>query len=347
MRPLISFIALLVLGCPNPDDGFLLSGRVVDQDGRPVANHEVRVLRDTSFDGERCAPMEPFVTLSTDRAGAFATTVYRYQQSLGQPVPRFFRVETSSVFEPTWVTAAVFRFGPVDLELPELLILNRPLQIDPLVSFTDSFTESFLDGRVAWRSQSEVRPQEDRAMETRRVDRLTRDDFVEANLLGVDSRWVNFEVRLERPLVPVPAGNASLLRGAPCAPSRPGEPCPYTDGRLLPVPFPEGTRTLTITTDSLLLASSVTVRGLHTSGEVARVLVERADGTDEGLAWQPWTVFPRGKELVAWSRTHCLEPGAFLTVFTGTTLTRGLRLRAEDMNGVTLDLLSLAEVSVR
>jgi hypothetical protein len=346
-RALLALVTAGLCGCPNPDDGFLVSGTVVDQDGRPVANHEVRVLRDASPGSERCTPMEPFVTLTTDAKGRYGTTVYRYQQTLGQPVPRYFRVETSSVFEPTWVTAAVFRFGPVDLKLPDLLILTERLPFDAPASFGDSFTESFLDGHVAWRTASEVRPGEDRPMPTRRVDRVSRDDFVEANLLGFDSRWVNFEVRLERPLTPVPAGNPSLLRGASCEPSAAGQPCPFTDGRLLPVALAPGTKTISITTGELVLASTVTVRGLHASGEVSRVLVERADATDEGLSWQPWTVFPRSKETVEWSRSHCLEPGAFLSVFTGITVTRGLRLRAEDVNGASLDLLSLAEVTVR
>jgi hypothetical protein len=339
---------LVLVGCPNPDEGFGLSGTVVDQDGRPVRNHEVRVLRDVSVDGERCGPWEPFTTLTTDARGRYATTVYRYQQTLGQAAPRYFRVEASSVFQPTWTTAFHFRFPAVDVKLPDLLIVTDLPIVPTPQGLTDSFTEVELDGAIAWRTATVAFVAEDRVMKSRRVDRVTLDNFVDANLLGVDSRWVSVEVRLERPAQDVPAVNPSRFRGKPCSVAlSPEGPCPFTDGRMLPVKLGPGTKSVSITSEETVFGSAVTVRGLHVDGAVERVILERGDREGEELVWRPWVILPRGKETIEWSRTHCREPGAFFDVATGLTALLGVRVRAEDAAGTALDLTSLAEVSVR
>jgi hypothetical protein len=340
--------ALVLLGCPNPDEGFVLSGTVVDQNGQTVRNHEVRVLRDVSVDGERCGPWEPFTTLTTDARGRFATTVYRYQQTLGQAAPRYFRVEATSVFEPTWTTAFHFRFPAVDVKLPNLLILTDMPVVSTPQGLTDSFTEVELDGAIAWRTATPGFVAEDRVMKARRVDRASFDNFVEANVLGVDSRWVSVEVRLERPTEDVPAVNPSRIRGKPCSVAlSAGGPCPFTDGRMLPVKLVPGTKSVSITSEQSIFGTGVTVRGLQVDGAVSRVILERGDLGDEGLVWRPWVVLPRGKETIEWSRTHCREPGAFFDLTTGLTALLGVRIRAEDASGAALDLTSLAEVSVR
>lgn len=343
-RHLVSVLALALSGCPSPEDGFLLSGRVVDQNGAPVAGHEVRVLRDASVDGERCTPLRPFVTLVTGENGRFATTVYRQQQTLGGPVPRFFRVEASSVSEPESMTAFTFRFPAVDVTLPDLLIATGPVP-EPLPP-VEVFLESTLDDAVVWRGPTSVHPGEDRAMPTRRVARVTRDDLIDANLLGIDSRWVSLELRFEWPAPPVRAGNASVLRGLACDVVADGQVCPLTDGRMLPLRLPPGTKSVAITSPSVLVLNSVAVRGLQVDGAVARVFVESADSLEQP-AWRLYAVAPRGAELISSARTHCKEPGAFFSTSPGTVLTRGLRLRAEDSSGAALELLSLSEVTAQ
>ncbi len=340
---LVAVFAVLA-GCPSPEDGFLLSGRVVDQNGVPVQGHEVRVLRDASVDGERCTPLRPFVTLVTGENGRFATTVYRQQQTLGGPVPRFFRVEASSISEPESMTAFTFRFPAVDVPLPDLPIATGPVP-EPMTP-VEVFMESTLDDAVSWRGTTSTHPGEDRAMPTMRVARYTREDLVDANLLGIDSRWVSLELRFERPAPPVRAGNASLLRGLACDVVGEGQVCPLTDGRMLPLRLPPGTKSVAITSREVLVLNSVAVRGLQVDGAAARVLVESADSLEEP-SWRLYAVAPKGAELISSARTHCKAPGAFFSTTPGAVLTRGLRLRAEDSSGAALDLRSLSEVTAQ
>ena len=341
---LVAMFAVALAGCPSPEDGFLLSGRVVDQNGVPVPGHEVRVLRDASVDGERCAPLRPFVTLVTGQNGRFATTVYRQQQTLGGPLPRFFRVEASSVSEPESMTAFTFRFPAVDVPLPDLLIATGPVP-EPMGP-AEVFMESTLDDAVAWRGPNSTHLGEDRAMPTMRVARFTREDLLDANLLGIDSRWVSLELRFERPAPPVRAGNASVLRGLACDVVGEGQVCPLTDGRMLPVRLPPGTKSVAITSSEVLVLNSVAGRGLHVDGAVARVFVDSADSL-EGPVWRLYASVPRASELASKGRTHCKEPGMFFSSAPGVVATRGLRLRAEDASGAALDLLSLSEVTAQ
>lgn len=343
-RHLVAAFAVALGGCPSPEDGFLLSGRVVDQNGVPVPGHEVRVLRDASVDGERCTPLRPFVTLVTGEDGRFATTVYRQQQTLGGPVPRFFRVEASSISEPESMTAFTFRFPAVDVTLPDLLIATGRVP-EPMAP-VEVFLESTLDDAVAWRGPSSTHPGEDRAMPTRLVARVTRDDLIDANLLGIDSRWVSLELRFERPATPVRAGNASVLRGLACDVVGEGQVCPLTDGRMLPVRLPPGTKSVAITSPQVLVVNSFAVRGLQVDGAVARIFVDSADSLD-GPVWRLYATVPRASELVANGRTHCKEPGIFFSSAPGIVVTRGLRVRAEDASGAALDLLSLSEVTAQ
>jgi hypothetical protein len=337
---------LALLGCPNPDDGFVLSGTVVDQDGRPVRNHEVRVLRDLSVDGERCGPWEPFTTLTTDEAGRYSTTVYRYQQTLGQPVPRYFRVESSSLFDRVWVTAFHFRFAPVDVALPELFAFSRrPSGASLAPGLTDRFTEARIDGAMAWRGNQEI-PVEERSLSVIEVDRLTRDEFLQANLLGLDAQWLSLEARLERPFFTKEGQAPSRVRGRPCDAGSARGPCPWTDGRMLPERLPAGTRSVAITLSEGFFVSQVSVHGLQVSGTPDRVVLEAGLSTEEGLEWRPWTWVSRGKEIIEWSRTHCSDRGAFLVTSARPTPMNGLRLRVLDSAGEALELTSLAEVSL-
>ncbi|MCU0697384.1 MAG: hypothetical protein MUC96_12735 [Myxococcaceae bacterium] len=346
MRSLLALLGLVLVACPNPDDGFRLSGRVVDQDGVPVPNHEVRVLRDASPDGERCVLMEPFATLVTDERGTYGTTVYRFQQTLGQVVPRYFRVETTSVSEPTWVTAGLFRFGPVDAALPELPIARRSLGVVQVpVSFVDSFTEAELDGYLAWRGDFEV-PVEDRTLTVRRVDRVTRDTFTDANLLGIDSQWLSFEMRLERPFRTLTSELPSLARGGGCSVA-PQTACPLTDGRLLPVVLPPLTTSVAVTVPAPAVVGTVFVHGLQVEGTPAQVVLESGTRVDEGLEWRPWAPVPRGKEVIEWSRTHCRDRGAFFKVFAGVREVDAVRVSVFDAEGNRLRLTSMAELALR
>lgn len=343
-RGLVALMTAALVGCPSPEDGFRLSGRVVDQDGVGVRGHEVRVLRDASTDGERCTPLQPFATLVTGENGRFETTVYRQQQTLGGPVPRFFRVEASSVIEPEWTTAFTFRFPAVDVPLPDLLIATAPIR-EP-TSPAEVFTEATLDDAVAWRGPTTFLPAEDRAMPTMRVARLTREDVIDANLLGIDSRLVSLELRFERPEPPVRAGNASVLRGKPCDVVAEGQVCPLIDGRMLPVRLPPGTKSVAITSREVLVVNSIAVRGLQVDGAVARIFVDSADSLD-GPVWRLYATVPRASELVSNGRTHCKEPGIFFASAPGIVVTTGLRVRAEDASGAALDLRSLSEVTAQ
>ncbi|MCA3011335.1 MAG: hypothetical protein INH41_02935 [Myxococcaceae bacterium] len=347
MRALALVIAGVALGCPSPEEAFRLSGRLVDDDGRPRRGHEVRVFRDASPDGERCTPMEPFATLTTDDDGRYQATVFRQQQTLGGPVPRFFRVETSPVGDETVRLSATFRFPPVDVQAPELTVSSNPSVVPQLLS--ESLLEAWADGAVAWRGGvNEPVVAEERPLTTRLVFRATGDIFFDANLLGLDSQWVSPELRLERPYAPSGVRLPSRLRGRPCRAGRTFDPCPWTDGRMTPVRLPPGVTALTVELPEVGAFEAVTLRALQLEGEVNVVHVDVGSASEDGgMAWAPWVALPNARDLVAKGGRHCPEAGVFLTRATAPTLGQAIRVRAEDAAGAPVVLRSLAEVSIR
>lgn len=343
MRALLPALALVWCGCPSPENLYRLEGEVVDQHGRAVRGREVRLLRDASFDGSRCLPMEPFAVTTTGADGRFAFDVYRYQQTLGRVTPRFFRVEASNDPLTDVLTSWTFRFPAVDVTLPPLPITTST--IPPLPPGFETFSEATLDGVVSWRSGGGIGGDEERPMKTLVVTRGLASDVLAGTPFG---SWeqVGLELRLEQPVADFPPGPVSRLRGLDCEPLWPGQPCPLTDGRMLPVALPAGTKTLTITGRELVVFRTVVLRGLRIEGEAAVVTVETTDSLDTP-DWRLAGRLLRGKELVAAARGHCREPGVFGSIEVGIRAARGVRLRADDEGGNALDLTSVQEVSAR
>ncbi|MBL8921873.1 MAG: hypothetical protein JNJ54_23680 [Myxococcaceae bacterium] len=342
MRALLPAVALVWCACPSPENVYRLEGEVVDQNGRAVRGREVRLLRDASDDGARCLPMEPFAVTTTGPNGRFAFDVYRYQQTLGRVTPRFFRVEASNDPLTNVLTSWTFRFPAVDVTLPPLPITTST--IPPLPSSFETFSEASLDGVVAWRTGGGIGGDEERPMKALQVTRGLASDVLAGTPFG---SWeqVGLELRLEQPIAEVPPGPVSRLRGLDCEQLRPA-PCPLTDGRMLPVALPPGTKTLTITGRELVVFRTVVLRGLRIDGEAAQVTVETTDSL-ELPDWQLSGRLLRGKELVAAARGHCREPGVFGSIEVGVRAARGVRIRADDEDGNSLDLTSVQEVSAR
>lgn len=343
MRPGAALLLVLVLsGCPSPEDAYLLNGQIVDQDGRPAANREVRVLRDASPDAQRCLPMEPFTTLTTGADGRFSVTVFRQQQTLGALVPRFFRVEASS--DPfRAVSAWTFRFAATDVSLPPLPIALGVAPTIPTNS-AEVFSESLLDGAVAWRTGAGGAGEEDRAMPTLAVARRSTFDVLPTTPFGAYEA-LGLELRFEQPLPDTSVGTASKLRGFDCDGVAP-RPCPLTDGRMLPVALPKGTKGVSLTGSAIVVFRAVVVRGLRVEGEPTDVVVEATESLDEPR-WETIGRLLRTKELVASARGQCRESGLFATIEVGVRAARGVRIRADDQDRNALDLVSLQELSAR
>lgn len=335
-------LLLLLAGCPSPDEAFLLSGRVIDENGVGLPNVTVRVLRDTSLDTERCQPLEPFATLETDATGAYALTVFRQQLTLGRVVPRFFRVETSHPAQPSWTSALVFRFPAVDLHLPDLLVSTSGAAPPP--GELETFTEGWLDGAVAWRSGVGTGLDEERPLTRVRVDRRLFSDVAEVSAFNMYQSY-SLEARLERPLPPGSTDTISRLRGAPC--ELPGHPCPVTDGRFVPVSLPAGTRELVLSTPDIVELSEVAVHGLQVDGEPSTLNIEVNESGGAESQWRTWVISTKVREVLVGARNHCTEPTGFLSFSLPQVLATGVRLRVEDANGDPLDLTSLSEVSAR
>lgn len=337
-----ALLGVLLLGaCVSPEDAFVLRGAVVDEVGRPMPDQEVRILRDRSIDSERCWPMEPFTTLTTDREGRFSLTVFRQQQTLGGRTPRFFRVEASAL--PGWASAQTFRFPAADVTLSDLPVstLGTPV---PAMLF-ESFTEGTLDESLAWRSGFGGLPAEERETPLRSVDRQVSFASLPSTGLGTFEELA-VELRLERPAEPVMRGPVSRFRNLACDVVPQGEPCPLTDGRMVPVKLPPGTKTVAITSGQLEVVRSLAVRGLQVEGEPDRLLVETATSLTTP-DWRPVVRVTRAREAIAAGRNHCRDPGAFFSFEIGTVAAQGFRLRVEDAAGSSLDLTWLAEVTAR
>jgi hypothetical protein len=109
----------VALGCGLPEDLFVLEGSVVDKGWSPLADTEVRLLRDASIDGVRCVPMTLVASQRTDAEGRYRFDLVRQQLTLGAQQRRVFRVEVAQEPEPT-VSSFTFRFPSADLKLPAL-----------------------------------------------------------------------------------------------------------------------------------------------------------------------------------------------------------------------------------
>lgn len=344
MRALTWALAALCCGCPSPENVYRLEGELVDQDGRAVRGHEVRLLRDASPDDVRCVPMEPFAVTTTGADGRFAFDVFRYQQTLGRVAPHFFRVEASHQPSTDVSSSWTFRFPAVDVTLPPLPItVGRQLTLPG--SQLEVFAEASLDGVVAWRSGGDTPGDEERPMKTLIVARALASDVLAGTPFG---SWeqVGLELRIEQPGVTFGPGPVSRLRGLGCDLVAPGRSCPLTDGRMLPVTLPAGTKTLTITSSELFVFRSVLLRGLRIEGDAVAVTVETTDSL-EAPQWQLAGRLLRARELVAAARGHCGEPGLFGNIDVGIRAARGVRVRADDADGNALDLTSVQEVSAR
>ncbi len=335
--PLLVFAA-----CPSPEEAFVLSGRLIDEDGVGVPHQEVRVLRDVSPDARRCSPMEPFATLETDGAGVFSLTVYRQQQTLGRALPRFFRIETTPQLQPSWRSALSFRFPAVDLHLPDLLVPTQGLAPPP--GTFETLVEGTLDGTVAWRSGVGALFAEERALDQVKIDRRLFSDVAPVSGFNMYESYA-VEARLERPTGLSQTDTISRLRTLPC--DVPGRPCPLTDGRALPVDLPANTESVSIRANEILELSELSLRGLQVEGEPDTLVVEIDESGGGAAQWRTWARSQKVREVLPAALNHCREPTGFLSFVLPRVLATGLRLRVEDTNGEPLKLVSLAEVMAR
>lgn len=333
---------LVFAGCPSPEEAFVLSGRLIDENGVGLPRQQVHVLRDTSPDARRCTPMEPFATLETDDAGRFTLFVYRQQQTLGRAVPHFFRVETSPALQPTWRTSLSFRFPAVDLPLPDLLVPT--LGLEPPPNTFETLVEGTLDGTVAWRSGVGAIFAEERALDRVKVDRRLFSDVAPVSGFNMYESFA-VEARLERPMGPSQTDTISRLRTLSC--DVPGQPCPLTDGRALPVDLPPNTQAVSITATDILELTEVGLRGLQVEGEPDTLVIEIDEGSVGAAQWRTWLRSQKVREVLPAARNHCREPTGFLSFVLPRVLATGLRVRVEDVNGEPLNLTSLAEVMAR
>jgi hypothetical protein len=90
MRRALCFMALVLAGCPLPEDAFVVSGRVTQAH---TGGSEVRLLRSRFASETRCDVFEPLEVTQTDADGRYAFTVIRQQVTAGVTGRRFFAVE--------------------------------------------------------------------------------------------------------------------------------------------------------------------------------------------------------------------------------------------------------------
>ncbi len=330
-------LVLLLCGCPLPEDQFVLSGQAVDQQGRPLVDVEVRLLRNQAPSELRCDALELLETTRTDDEGHYRFTLIRQQITRGVNARRFFRVETD--FSGATVSQS-FWFPDADFELGLLSAAGQ--------AGAWHVSEARVDDRLAWRSEfNDPGYQPDRPFDERSASSAREWRTVPIDSLGrVDV--VPVEWRFEGPWFPQLSGPVSppASRGAEC-PFIDVTPCPLTDGRYVPFEFAEDTRTIVLNFKREVSVSPLSFHGLVLARAASRVRLE----FNFVLDFDNWNRFgssPIDSRLQELSAERCNEPGAFLRIgamsFIKPVL---LRIAFEDAEGDLVPIVSLAEISTR
>ena len=334
MRRALCFMALVLAGCPLPEDAFVVSGRVTQAH---TGGSEVRLLRSRFASETRCDVFEPLEVTQTDADGRYAFTVIRQQVTAGVTGRRFFAVE-ADVEGGTFTQR--FWFPDADLDLGET---------GETIDGTRRFIEQRLDGRLAWRTATPGGPANspDRPFEARQVygqrewrtvpiDSLGRFDVV-----PIESRFEAPWTRFDRATQQVPAG-----RGAKC-PFVDVVPCPLTDGRFEPYVFPPDTPALILNFGHETDTSRLGFHGLVLQRPAVKARFDFNFFVDY-TQWNPMIPARLDPDLFARESDHCDEPGVFINSGSGGGVSPVIfRVRFEDAEGLTVPIVSLSEVTVR
>ncbi|MFZ5445593.1 MAG: hypothetical protein ACOZQL_36715 [Myxococcota bacterium] len=329
------WLALVVVlaGCPLPEDTFVLTGTLVARDGSPLADQEVRLLRNRTASELRCDALSPLRVTKSDADGRFEFRLIRQEITAGVLARRFFAVEFTNEYDN--VLSKRFWFPDGDFDVGEVG------RFEP----TWTTSEALVEGHVAWRRAAEPfftdQPLDVRVVETRRdwvtvpIDSLGRTDTVPV------------ESRVDWPPSRVAANDsAPPSRGARCA-NVDVHPCPLTDGRYLPFEFASPRPALVLDFDTPIAVSSVTFHGLVLSAAAASARFELAivRDSEEWIPMQPARLDGRLQQR---SGEMCEEPGQFFVART-VGLADALRLRITFVDGEDklVPVVALQEVAVQ
>ncbi len=319
----------LLMGCPLPEDQFVLSGKV---DPRV----EVRLFRNQVASETRCDSLEPLATARADDWGHYEFPLIRQEITRGVAQRRFFRVE---VDQGPAVLSQSFWFPDADLDLGELSASGSPAAW--------RIAEAELDGHVAWRSERSWLIENDRPFRWRQATALREWRTVPVDSLGrydiipvewrLEGAWEAGAARLV---------TAPLSRGAEC-PFLDLTPCPLTDGRYVPYVFAPDTRELVFNFHHEVQLSPLLFHGLALARPAAKVRFD-FNFVEDFSNWSrlgSTTVDLRLQEL---SVDRCNEPGVFLSVAPGGFIKPvALRVVFEDEASNAIPIVSLAEISTR
>lgn len=325
-------LALGALGCPLPEDEFVLSGSVAGAG----AGVEVRLLRNQVASEQRCDSFAPLATALTDEGGRYQFHLIRQQVTQGVPMRRFFRVEVN---EGLAVLSQSFWFPDADLDLGELSATASPAAW--------RIVEAELDGHLGWRSEVRGVFDFDRPFRWRQASALREWRTVPVDSLGrydvipvewrLEGQWANAGASPQPP----PAS-----RGAAC-PFIDVTPCPLTDGRYVPYVFPAGTRAVVLDFRRETNLSPLRFHGLVLERPAAKVRFD-FNFVEDFDSWSKLGTTTLDSRLQDLSVDRCNEPGVFMSVGTGGFITPVLlRVVFEDEAGEAVPIVSLAEISTR
>ena len=331
MRSFLALLGLLFCACPQPEDAFVISGQIVDLEGVPRAEVPVKLGRARFSSESRCEFFDALKETVTDQEGRFAFQLLRQEAVAGVNARRFFSVEAPGAIEGTvtkrfWFPNADLELGPVGARVSG-----------------DAIYETKVDGHVAWKGGRLFldRAAELRDVRARRdwisvpIDSLGRIDVIPVET-RVESAWIAQE-REE--------GFGSTVIGAEC-PELDVLPCPLTDGRFLPYPFPEGFRSLLFVFDKETDIRGLRFHGLQLARPATRARFDFSFFRDAELS--PLITRNLVPSFFERAQESCDEPGAFLELGGGGLIQPlVLRVRFEDAAGEIIPIVSLQEVSAR
>lgn len=323
-------------GCPMPEELYVLSGQVLDSEGVPAAEVEVRLLRNQVASDTRCDSLEALDTTRTDSTGHYRFSLLRQQVNRGVPGQRFFRAEVDGAGH---VFSQSFWFPNADLDL-------GVLQKELVPSDAYEMLETRIDGRLAWRDFLKGRPEGrfDLPHDTRRVDALREWRSVPIDSLG-RFEVIPVEWRREAPWT---RGDSDVPRVRDIAcPDIDVSPCPLTDGRYIPYVLAPNTRAIVLHLTKERHLRSVDFSGVVLERAAARLLIEFNDQPTTG-DWNAFESVLLSSATQKISPDSCNEPGAFMTVLASRSLTPAMvRLVFIDERGESVPILSLSEVALR
>ncbi len=331
-------LSWLMLGCPQPEDQFVVSGRLVGF-GKPQPGVEVRLLRNQYASAIRCDALELFATTRTDETGQFAFSLLRQQVTRGNPERRFFRVEfealDGTVSKSFWFPDADLTLGDWDMGGPEKFGATEEVQVD---------------GRISWRREDygerfSLPPGADQSFQIRTVlsefnwlivpqDSLGRDDSIPVE--------TKFEAPWERQEgTNLPPGS----RGALC-PNIDVLPCPLSDGRYLPYAFPVGTRNIVLNLGLTVGIPRIFFHGLVLEKIASKVRLEFNFVQDES-SWNMLSTVPFDAEAQGGRSGNCNAPGAYFFIEPMSSIKPVfLRITFLDEASAPISTLSLTEISI-